>query len=86
MSLDTLLILAALGVVILLLALLLLRRPPADPMLALLQAAQERQGERLGALGGDTRAALAAAWRRSKTPPAPHSPPSAFRGSALAVW
>ena len=61
MSLDTLLILAALGVVILLLALLLLRRPPADPMLALLQAAQERQGERLGALGGDTRAALAAA-------------------------
>jgi Ca2+-binding RTX toxin-like protein len=61
LSLDTLLILAALGVVILLLALLLLRRPPADPTLALLQAAQERQGERLGALGGDTRAALAAA-------------------------
>ena len=43
MSLDTLLILAALAVIILLLALLLLRRPPADPTLALLQAAQERQ-------------------------------------------
>ena len=61
MSLETLLILAALAVIILLLALLLLRRPPADPTLVLLQAAQERQGERLGALAGDTRAALAAA-------------------------
>jgi DNA recombination protein RmuC len=58
LSLETLLILAALAVIILLLALLLLRRPPADPTLALLQAAQERQGERLGALGGDTRAML----------------------------
>ena len=47
MSLETFLILAALAVIILLLALLLLRRPPADPTLALLQAAQERQDHRL---------------------------------------
>ena len=39
---------------------LLLRRPPPDPAIALLQAAQERQGERLGALTAEMRAALAA--------------------------
>lgn len=45
-------------VLVLLLAVLalLLRRQPGDPGIALLQAAQERQGERLGALTGELRA------------------------------
>jgi len=52
-----------LGLVVLLLLavlVLLLRRPGGDPGVALLQAAQERQGERLGALAGEVKAALAA--------------------------
>ncbi|HEV7455541.1 MAG TPA: DNA recombination protein RmuC [Roseococcus sp.] len=53
-----------LGLVVLLLlavlAVLLARRPGADPGVALLQAAQERQGERLGALAGEVKAALSA--------------------------
>lgn len=43
-------LLGLLLLVIVLLALLLLRRAPADPRLALLQTAQDRQGERLAAL------------------------------------
>ncbi len=46
-------LLGALLLVILLLAVLLLRRAPADPTLPLLQAAQERQGERIAALPGE---------------------------------
>jgi DNA recombination protein RmuC len=53
-----------LGLVLLLvlavLAVLLIRRPVSDPTLPLLQAAQERQGERLGALTGEVKAALTA--------------------------
>jgi len=51
-----------LGLVVLLLlaviVLLLVRKPGADPTIPLLQAAQERQGERLGALAGEVKAAL----------------------------
>ena len=53
-----------LGLVLLLLlavlAVLLIRKPVSDPTLPLLQAAQERQGERLGALTGEGKAALTA--------------------------
>ncbi len=42
------------------LGVLLARKPASDPALPLLQAAQERQGERLGALTGEVKAALAA--------------------------
>jgi DNA recombination protein RmuC len=53
---------ALLGLVLLLLlavlAVLLIRKPVTDPTLSLLQAAQERQGERLGALTGEVKAAL----------------------------
>ncbi|MBB3897712.1 DNA recombination protein RmuC [Roseococcus suduntuyensis] len=53
-----------LGLVVLLLVavllLLLVRKPGADPTIPLLQAAQERQGERLGALAGEVKAALSA--------------------------
>jgi DNA recombination protein RmuC len=53
-----------LGLVLLLLlavlAVLLTRKPVSDPTLPLLQAAQERQGERLGALTGEVKAALTA--------------------------
>ena len=45
--------LLALLVGIAILLVLLLRRPPADPAIALLQGAQERQGERLAALPGE---------------------------------
>ncbi|MBC7432510.1 MAG: DNA recombination protein RmuC [Rubritepida sp.] len=58
MTLDALILLAALVVIAVLVLLLLLRRPPGDPAVALLLAAQERQGERLGALTGETRSAL----------------------------
>jgi DNA recombination protein RmuC len=55
---------ALLGLVLLLLiavlAALLTRKPMSDPTLPLLQAAQERQGERLGALTGEVKAALTA--------------------------
>ncbi len=47
-----------------LLLILLLRKPPEprpDPAIPLLQAAQERQGERLGALSGELQAAIARA-------------------------
>lgn len=53
LGLVVVLLLAVLGV-------LLTRRPGSDPALPLLQAAQERQGERLGALTGEVKAALAA--------------------------
>lgn len=60
---DTaLLALASLAASLAILAVLLLRRPPVpppDPALALLQAAQERQGERLGALAAELREAIA---------------------------
>lgn len=53
-----------LGVVVVLLlavlGVLLARRPAGEAALPLLQAAQERQGERLGALTGEVKAALAA--------------------------
>ena len=58
MTLDGLILLAALVAIAVLVLLLLLRRPPADPAVALMLAAQERQGERLGALTGETRSAL----------------------------
>lgn len=56
------LMLGALTVALLLavLVLLIARRPGPDPAIALLQAAQERQGERLAALGGEVKAALSA--------------------------
>ncbi|WP_371819196.1 DNA recombination protein RmuC [Roseococcus sp. SDR] len=53
LGLVVVLLLAVLGV-------LLARKPGSDPALPLLQAAQERQGERLGALTGEVKAALAA--------------------------
>jgi DNA recombination protein RmuC len=53
LGLVVVLLLAVLGV-------LFTRKPGADPALPLLQAAQERQGERLGALTGEVKAALAA--------------------------
>lgn len=58
MSTDGLILLAALVLIAVLVLLLLLRRPPGDPAVALMLAAQERQGERLGALTGETRSAL----------------------------
>jgi DNA recombination protein RmuC len=56
------LVLLALVVVLLLAVLfvLLTRKPGADPTIPLLQAAQERQGERIAALGGEVKAALSA--------------------------
>ena len=56
MTTDGLILLAVLVVIVVLVLLLLLRRPPGDPTLALLQAAQERQGERLAALPGEIQA------------------------------
>jgi DNA recombination protein RmuC len=60
MALENLLVLLGLGVVAALLLALLLRKPGPDPAVAMLQAAQERQGERLGGLAGDVKAALSA--------------------------
>lgn len=60
----SLLALATLAASLIILAVLLLRRPPEpprDPALPLLLAAQERQGERLGALSGELREAIALA-------------------------
>jgi DNA recombination protein RmuC len=60
MALETILLLIGLGVVAALLLALLLRKPAPDPSIGSLQAAQERQGERLAALTGDVKAALSA--------------------------
>ena len=60
MALETILLLIGFAVVAALLLALLLRKPAPDPSIALLQAAQERQGERLAALNGDVKAALSA--------------------------
>jgi DNA recombination protein RmuC len=60
MALENLLVLLGLGVVAALLLALLLRKPGPDPALAMLQAAQERQGERLAALTGEMKATLSA--------------------------
>jgi DNA recombination protein RmuC len=60
----SLLALALSAASLVLLLILLLRRPPdarPDPAIPLLQAAQERQGERLGALSGELREAIALA-------------------------
>jgi DNA recombination protein RmuC len=58
MALETILLLMALGLVAALLLALLMRKPAPDPSLALLQAAQERQGERLASLAGEVKASL----------------------------
>jgi DNA recombination protein RmuC len=58
MALETILLLMALGLVAALLLALLIRKPAPDPSLALLQAAQERQGERLASLAGEVKASL----------------------------
>jgi DNA recombination protein RmuC len=58
----SLIALATLVAVLLLFLFVALRRPPEprpDPAIALLQAAQERQGERLGALTGELQAIIA---------------------------
>ncbi len=60
MAFDTLVLLIGFAVLAALLLALLLRKPAADPAIALLQAAQERQGERLAALTSDMKAALSA--------------------------
>ena len=60
MALETILLLIGFAVVAALLLALLLRKPAPDPSIGLLQAAQERQGERLAALNGDVKAPLAA--------------------------
>jgi len=60
MALETILMLVGLGVVAALLLALLLRKPAPDSAIALLQAAQERQGERLAGLASDVKAALSA--------------------------
>ena len=58
MALETILLLMALGLVAALLLVLLMRKPAPDPSLALMQAAQERQGERLASLAGEVKASL----------------------------
>jgi DNA recombination protein RmuC len=60
MALETILLLVGLGMVAALLLALILRKPATDPAIGMLQAAQERQGERLVALSGDMKAALSA--------------------------
>lgn len=60
MSVELVLLGLAILLLIAVLAVLLARKPASDPALPLLQAAQERQGERLGALTGEVKAALAA--------------------------
>jgi len=56
---EALILAALLLVAIGLLIALLLRRAPSDPALAMLQSAQERQGERLGAIEGNLRTDIA---------------------------
>ncbi len=60
MTLDVVLLGLVLLLLLAVLAVLLTRKPVSDPTLPLLQAAQERQGERLGALTGEVKAALTA--------------------------
>ncbi len=60
MSLETALLGLVLVLLIAVLVVLLTRKPASDPTLPLLQAAQERQGERLGSLSGEVKAALTA--------------------------
>jgi DNA recombination protein RmuC len=60
MALETILLLVGLSMVAALLLALILRKPATDPAIGMLQAAQERQGERLVALSGDMKAALSA--------------------------
>ena len=60
MALDVILLALVVALLLAVLFVLLARRPGADPMLPLLQAAQERQGERIAALGGEVKAALSA--------------------------
>ncbi len=60
MTVESVLLGLVLLLVLAVLAVLLIRRPVSDPTLPLLQAAQERQGERLGALTGEVKAALTA--------------------------
>ena len=64
MSAETILIAALLAAVIVLLLVLLLRGRPADPGIALLQAAQDRQAERLGSLTGEIKATLSDAQKQ----------------------
>ena len=64
MSAETILVAALLAAVIVLLLVLLLRGRPADPGIALLQAAQDRQAERLGSLTGEIKATLSDAQKQ----------------------
>ena len=59
MTIETWLLALALLLLLAVLAVLLTRKAGIDPTLPLLAAAQERQGERLGALTGEVKAALA---------------------------
>ncbi|MCX7374586.1 MAG: DNA recombination protein RmuC [Alphaproteobacteria bacterium] len=61
---ETILVAALLAAVIVLLLVLLLRGRPADPGIALLQAAQDRQAERLGSLTGEIKATLSDAQKQ----------------------
>lgn len=60
MALDVVLLALVVALLVAVLFVLLTRKPGADPTIPLLQAAQERQGERIAALGGEVKAALAA--------------------------
>ncbi|WP_027284472.1 DNA recombination protein RmuC [Rubritepida flocculans] len=60
MAVEVVLLVLVLALLLAVLFLLLARKPGADPAIPLLQAAQERQGERLAALGGEVKAALSA--------------------------
>ncbi len=67
MSPETILIVALLAAIIVLLLVVLLRGRDADPGVALLQAAQERQAQRLGELTGELNASLARAQQAQAT-------------------
>jgi DNA recombination protein RmuC len=53
MPLETLLILGGLALLLVLALLLLVRRPPSDPAIGAMQAALDRQAERIGAIPGE---------------------------------
>lgn len=55
MPLESLLILGVLALLVVLIALLLARRPASDPAIPALQAALDRQAERIGAIQGELR-------------------------------
>jgi DNA recombination protein RmuC len=55
MPLESLLILGALALLVVLIVLLLVRRPAPDPAIGAMQAALDRQAERIGAIQGDLR-------------------------------